>query len=585
MAPRWLVRAFSRDASALDVQHEAVVVRTLAAARLVLATLGFVAFAFDPPHSPLRAEAFLVPTLVAFLIYSAGLMVAASVRPALGMRYGPVLHGLDLAWIVALTTVSDGVNSPFVAFFVYAMLAASYRWGLRATLATGAFAIAVLVADVLLGRTLAFSRGGHLNTVLVRATYFAVAAVLIGLLAQEERRQRLRSRAVVQIMSRVRGESGMVASVRAVFEDVLGRLGASRGLLILYEDGIDVASLWHARRPSSDAKVEVRLKQETAASCPTFMFPLPEYAHAIRIRRTETGTTTLDALDVNGSRCPTGEASAAPLREATFEWQTALGVSQVSGEGWRGRLFVFDARYLDDHALRFLQVVVRQVAPALFNLYLQRRLQSRSGTEDRLRVSRELHDGVIQSLIGLDMELEVLRRNAALTVPAAVGDELASIQRVLGQEILAVRDLMQSLKPVDVDPGRLPEHLAAMLGEFRHRTGVDARLSSSLDEIVLSRRTGNQIVRIVQEALANVRKHSGASNVLVQLGTNNDNLELIVDDDGKGFDFEGRLTGEELAARGRAPAILMERVRAIGGHLTVQSQPGRGTRLEIRVAR
>jgi signal transduction histidine kinase len=330
-------------------------------------------------------------------------MVAAAVRPALSMRLGVAMHVLDVAWIVTLVAVSGGGDSPFTAFFVYAMLAASYRWGLRATLVTGAFAIIAVTLEALFGRAGLLDRGDHLNAVLIRLSYFAVASVLIGLLAEEERRQRLRSQSVARIMSRVRAESGMVASVRAVFEDVLSRLEASRGLLILYEDGGDVASLWHARRPSPGSALLVRLKQETPETCPTFMFPLPASIHAARIRARGGGRLTVEALNRDGVRCPEGGASAQPLLTASFDWDTALCVSQLSGEGWKGRLFVFDPRARDDHALRFLQAVVREVAPALFNLYLQRRLQSRTGSPDRLRVSQLLHDGVIQSLIGLEM--------------------------------------------------------------------------------------------------------------------------------------------------------------------------------------
>jgi signal transduction histidine kinase len=183
------------------------------------------------------------------------------------------------------------------------------------------------------------------------------------------------------------------------------------------------------------------------------------------------------------------------------------------------------------------------------------------------------------------MELDVLLREAPPSTLDGTRERLARIQRALGQDILAVRDLMQSLKPVEVDPRRLPEHLAAMVREFHDKTGVNARLSSSLDEVDLPRRVCGEIVRAVQEALANVRKHSGAENVLVQLAAENAHLELVIEDDGKGFDFEGRLTGDQLDARHRSPVALRERVRAIRGQLAIDSRPGRGARVEITIPR
>ena len=91
---------------------------------------------------------------------------------------------------------------------------------------------------------------------------------------------------------------------------------------------------------------------------------------------------------------------------------------------------------------------------------------------------------------------------------------------MLSQEILSVRDLMQLLKPADVEARRLVEHLADTVERFRHRTGIDARLACDADEIDLSPRVCREVAGIVQEALANVRKHSGATNVVVRLELN-----------------------------------------------------------------
>jgi two-component system sensor histidine kinase UhpB len=235
--------------------------------------------------------------------------------------------------------------------------------------------------------------------------------------------------------------------------------------------------------------------------------------------------------------------------------------------------------------LRYLQTVVHQTGPALFNLYLQRRLQSRAGVVERARISRELHDGVIQALIGIEMQLEVLRREASGKMPEAIAAQLQGIQRVLSQEILNVRDLMQLLKPVEVDAKRLVEHLADMVERFRHRTGILARLACDADDIDLTPRVCREVAGIVQEALANVRKHSGATTVVVRLEPGATGWQLVVDDNGRGLDFEGYLTPEEVDAQRKGPVMIRERVRVVGGRLAINSQPGFGTRLEIAIPR
>jgi signal transduction histidine kinase len=94
-----------------------------------------------------------------------------------------------------------------------------------------------------------------------------------------------------------------------------------------------------------------------------------------------------------------------------------------------------------------------------------------------------------------------------------------------------------------------------------------------------------ELLRIVQEGLVNVRKHSKARNVLVRLSSNPGQWNLTLEDDGNGFAFTGRLDQEELERMGKGPMIIRERVRLIAGALTVESNPGQGTRLEIMVPR
>ena len=91
------------------------------------------------------------------------------------------------------------------------------------------------------------------------------------------------------------------------------------------------------------------------------------------------------------------------------------------------------------------------------------------------------------------------------------------------------------------------------------------------------------MVQILLEALVNVRRHSGARNVFVRLATVNRDCRLSIDDDGCGFPFAGRLSQADLDASRRGPLVIKERVRLIGGELTIESDPGQGARLEIAV--
>ena len=97
----------------------------------------------------------------------------------------------------------------------------------------------------------------------------------------------------------------------------------------------------------------------------------------------------------------------------------------------------------------------------------------------------------------------------------------------------------------------------------------------------MSPRVGRELARIVQEALVNIRKHSDARNVLVRFAHGKGDWKLLIEDDGHGFDFSGRLSFAELNSARKGPAIIKERLRSIQGELAIESQPGRGARLEI----
>jgi len=136
---------------------------------------------------------------------------------------------------------------------------------------------------------------------------------------------------------------------------------------------------------------------------------------------------------------------------------------------------------------------------------------------------------------------------------------------------------------VEVAPTELLDHLARLVERFSADTGIAARFVTGLPEVRLPPKACRETVRIVQESLANVRRHAAASHVLVRLDRSGEGWGLVIDDDGRGFDFDGRLTLEDLDRQRRGPLVIKERVRGMGGSLTLESRPGQGSRLEIRL--
>jgi two-component system nitrate/nitrite sensor histidine kinase NarX len=266
------------------------------------------------------------------------------------------------------------------------------------------------------------------------------------------------------------------------------------------------------------------------------------------------------------------------------KFDAVVSVALVLGSEWSGRVYLFDPQMMGDpeEELRFLQEFAQQVGPAIYNVYLVRRLRERAGALERARFARELHDGAIQSLIAVEMQLDVLRRQSGAQSPV-VKVELARIQKLLREEVLKLRELMQAMKSFEVDAERLLAFISDTVERFRRETGIAAEFVSEVERVEMAQKGCRELARIVQESLVNVRKHSGAHHVLVRLAQRNGNLQLTVEDDGKGFSFSGRRSGAELATPGIGPAVIRERVHLLAGELAIESTPGHGARLEVRI--
>jgi signal transduction histidine kinase len=257
-----------------------------------------------------------------------------------------------------------------------------------------------------------------------------------------------------------------------------------------------------------------------------------------------------------------------------LERMLVVSISSGGRELWRGTI--------EEESL-LVRLVVLFVFGLIFGYLANKEEELRAETSlakamDRALVARELHDGAIQSLIGLEVNVDVLRRQAD---QSPLAEELARIQTLLRREVLNLRELMQQMKPIDLSPDQLLDFLAESVDTFWRETGISARFVSDLREVALAPAICQELARIAREALVNIRKHSGARNVVMRFEFSDNRWRLIVDDDGHGFDFSGRMSQSELDAARKGPVVIKERVRSIGGELTIESTKGRGSRLEI----
>ena len=201
--------------------------------------------------------------------------------------------------------------------------------------------------------------------------------------------------------------------------------------------------------------------------------------------------------------------------------------------------------------------------------------------EERARVSRDLHDGVGQSLTALKIQLALLEQEAQ-----RAGSELSAritSSRELAESCLSeVRQLAHLLRPQMLDDLGLVPTLRWLIRTMRQRTGIDVTLECNGFEERLDPDRETLVYRLAQEALTNVVKHAGASGAALQLERRGDRLLLRVKDEGSGFDAEKLLEagGED---RGFGVRAMRDRVQFFHGRFAIRSAPGRGTTVEAEI--
>ena len=567
--------------------------RSLAAARAFLAVASLIAVWLDPA-SPARFANLIYALLVSYVIHSLLIFVLVNVRNESSGAFRLSVHAIDILWPALLSIFTEGVNSPYFIFNFFALLAAAYRWCFLETLATAAATIVfffmqgVLLESGSASIQLLLQGGFEFNQFVVRGLYLLISGYLLGYLGEEEKRLRAEVAATARIIARVQGEVSLYGALREVFDEVLRIFGARRATLAIQEASTGRAYLWEVSRDSRSQEILLRSEELRESQRPTYLFDPPGHTWYVRRRTSALGKKRFELFAVSEK----GTRIHDPLWKAP-EWfrnlpafRTMLGVSLNFGPDWSGQALILDPASGESPEVDvpFLTGLARQVTPAIYSVFLMRRLRSRVGAVERARVARELHDGVIQSLIGLELKVDVLRRQMA-TASEPVAQELTRVQNLLHQEVLNLRELMQQMRPVDVAPKRFLDYLATTVDRFGRDVGLSAHFVSPFEEVAIPPRVCTEVARILQEALVNIRKHSHARNVLVRFDSHDGNWRLIIDDDGRGFDFTGRWGQAELEAAHKGPMVIRERVRSIGGELVVESGPGRGARLEITFPR
>ena len=571
--------------------------RWLATARVFLATSALVAIRMDPTELGHSWAAYGL--FVFYLANGSLILMLLRRRQQSTAAFRLLVHAGDIVWPAVISIFAEGPRTPFFLFFVFVLAAAAYRWGLWETLATAAAEVALLwIESFLLLHVWLGPKGTpawlvltglHVNVgefepkrLFMLSVYLIVMGLLLGYLAEQQKHLRAEKAVVTGILSRVRVEAGLTGTMQQIFKEAMSMYGASRLVVASQEAHSHRVFVGELNNSTNGATPEFRWMESGPRDAKTY---LDDFPGDVCYASTDRDRWSILALDQDGNQVPA--ANVAPISQLrdVQTFGSLITVAFLFGGEWRGRVFLFNPRWRGEkqEELRFLLSLVRQVGPAVYNVYLLHRLRRRAGAAERARFARELHDGAVQSLIAVEMQVDVVRRQAEADRP--ITGELGRIQGLLREEVLKLRELMQQMKAIDVDAQRLLGVLHDTVERFQRETGISARFVTDIEDLDMPQRVCRELLRIVQEGLVNVRKHSGARHALVRLGCNKDRWNLTIEDDGKGFPFSGRFSQDQMEEVGKGPMIIRERARLIAGEVTVESNPGQGSRLEVTIPR
>lgn len=543
--------------------------RLIAAGRVVLAISALFAIWFDPSE-PANLARTAYTLLVAYVVYSLGIAVLVwrLDAPSNGQRW--VTQAVDLVFFSCFLYFTVGTANPFIAYFTFAVVCAALRWQWRGALWAAAASLACFLGIGLYLVIVARVPGFDLYPLIVRGIYLVLVAVLVGYMGFHEERTRRDVSLLATWPHEPSAEAGPL--VRSLLEHSARTLNAPRAVLVwtereepwLYMASLEDAAFSWSRSPGDLAPLVAEPLQGEGFLCPDAGSARPEV-----LRRGPDGLERWQGCPID-----------AGLRER-FGIRSVLALA-IRGESLEGWLLLLDRRDMTSDDLLLGEIAAGVVASRLDHFYLNRRLQESVATEERIRLSRDLHDGVLQSLTGIGLRLAAVRGLLEENSQAA-RESLEAVQRLLTLEQRDLRFFIQELKPRPRPAGdvSLAFRVIELVQRIELEWGLRADLRIEGLEEPIPEPLAREVYHLVREALVNAARHGEASAVRVAIRRAADGpLSIAVADNGRGFPFQGRLSHADLARGSLGPRNLFERVSSLRGTLELESGPS-GARLEI----
>lgn len=543
--------------------------RQITLARAVIAALSLVALV-ETSVAPVRRVSTLF--LSAYLL--AAVIEALVERFLGGSRYRIPLV-VDFAVLAVFVYLTPSVSA-FWFLFLFTVFALATRGNTRAMLALVGVATAGIIGRVAVEQSFRWQSVWHWVAI---GAGTLISGLCMGFLGAREREHLARQEFLEKVTGVLQFDRGLTESIRQLLGELAVAFECELACLAVLEEDLERIFVWRVR-PGEMASGGMETVPQTRSE--TFLFDCLETTMAWEFKNgagegfgwdRRTGERIRVPAPPNATR---EEFGARSLLAVTLEigGRPAGRVLLINPQTSRGRFTTGDLRWLDQ--------IVRQVGPPLENVFTMRSLRARAIESERSRISRDLHDGILQTLLSLKIQLGVLHKKLN-TKPEQACKDLVNLQKTVQEESDELRRMVTEMRPLRVESADMRELMYGFAERFRSEHGLKVDLFIDDRDLRIPDRICREIFQIYREALHNVKKHANASHVVVKLEHDDAKVFLCVDDNGQGFSFSGRYRSEELDQLRLGPISIKERTRGIGGTLTVESNPGHGARLTVEI--
>jgi len=299
------------------------------------------------------------------------------------------------------------------------------------------------------------------------------------------------------------------------------------------------------------------------------------------------GTLEGTASFADGTACITSEVGprhdahghrvACPVRSSS-EWTANMtvpirGPIGTLGELWIGRR---SSALFTERDRAFLVTLSGLAAIAITAAQMRENGRQHAVLAERGRIAREMHDSLAQVLGVTHLRLRALDAREEVRDNPEIATELSAVADICQEAYRDVRESILGLRGSNRTERSLLDNLRAYLAKYNQQCDIATSLDCDLDhELALSPRAEVQVIRVIQEALTNVRKHSGATSAIVHVTESDSGTSFVVEDNGHGFELGGSPSDRD----GFGLYTMRERMALLNGSLTLDSAPGRGTRV------